>query len=166
MDEPLADPGFGARAVGIPPAIWWSLKISAWCSCRPTRPNSIRSSGCGCISETIACRTVSFAPPMRSSTAVVTPGIGCSPKPAASARCAPIPGSDMSLINQVGIMSQMPARSPSRSNHVAGRIAPLLLSAGTAPRFAVRPEAWAPLPPIRCLSAAPRWVAMELYSAA
>ena len=32
-----------------------------------------------------------------------TPGIGCSPRPAASVRYAPIPGSNGSLISQVGI---------------------------------------------------------------
>jgi len=73
------------------------------CSCRPIRPNSIRSSGYGCISETIASRIVFSGPQARSSTAVVRLGIGCSTKPDAFDPCAPIPGSNGSAINQVGI---------------------------------------------------------------
>src|SRR5262249_54180575 len=69
----------------------------------PIRPNSTRSSGYGCISETIASRTAFFSPLTRSSAPVVRPGIGCSTKLDASDHCVPIPGSNGSAINQVGI---------------------------------------------------------------
>jgi hypothetical protein len=78
-------------------------KISAWSSCRPTRPNSTRSSGYGCISETIASHTAFSRPLARSSIPVVTLGIGCSAKPDAFDPCVPIPGSKWSAINQVGM---------------------------------------------------------------
>ena len=49
--------------------------------------------------RTIASRTASFAPP-RNHRRCWTAGIGCSPRPAASVRYAPIPGSNGSLISQ------------------------------------------------------------------
>ena len=61
--------------------------------------NSTRSSGCGCTCETIASRTASSALLTRSSTVAARRGIGCSAKPAASARCVPTPGSHRSAIN-------------------------------------------------------------------
>jgi hypothetical protein len=67
---------------GILPASRACPRTSAWCSCRPTRPSSTRSSDCGCICATIACPTASFTPPRRSSTAAAKLGSGCSPKPA------------------------------------------------------------------------------------
>src|SRR5690242_7230361 len=72
-------------------------------SCRHTLPNSIRSSGYGCISETIAFRTVFSRPLARSSTPVVTLGIGCSAKPDGFNPCAPTLSSNGSATNQVGI---------------------------------------------------------------
>jgi hypothetical protein len=71
------------------------------------RPNSTRSSGSGCISETIASRTAFSRPLARSSTAAATPGIGCSAKPVAFDPCVSIPGSKRSAINQVGISSRI-----------------------------------------------------------
>ena len=68
------------------------------------------------IFETIASRTASFAPLTKSSTVVATPGIGCSPRPAASVRCAPIPGSNGSLISQVGISRPRADRSASAAS--------------------------------------------------
>ncbi len=100
----------GQGRLAYPPAISASPKTSAWCSCRPARPSSTRSSGCGCICATIVCRTASFAPPRRSSTVAVRRGIGCSAKPDASARCAPIPGSYGLALNQVGISPTRPHR--------------------------------------------------------
>ena len=50
----------------------------------PYSPNSIRSSGYTCISETIASRTAFCRPLVRSSTPAATLGIGCSAKPDAS----------------------------------------------------------------------------------
>jgi hypothetical protein len=79
------------------PALFWS-------SCRPIRPNSTRSSGYGCISETTASRTAFSSPLARSSTPVVRTGIGCSTKPGAFDPCVPTPGSNGSAINQVGII--------------------------------------------------------------
>src|SRR5262249_55199728 len=84
------------------------LIISAWSSCRPTRRNSTRSSGYGYISETIAYRTAFSRPLARSSTPVVTLGIGCSAKPDAFDPCVPILGSNMSAINQHGIILNQP----------------------------------------------------------
>src|SRR5215471_11155079 len=72
-------------------------------SCRLIPPNSTRSSGYGCISETIASRTAFSRPLARSSTPVVTLGIGCSAKPDAFDPCVPILGSNRSAINQAGI---------------------------------------------------------------
>ena len=72
-------------------------------SCRPTRLNSTRSSGYGCISEIIVSCTAFFRPLTRSSTPAVTLGTGCWAKPDASDLCVPIPGSNGSAINQVGI---------------------------------------------------------------
>src|SRR5262249_23781220 len=88
---------------GIPPAISSCRKTSAWSSCRRTRPSSTQSSGYGRISEIIASRTASSRLPTRLSTPVVTLGIGCSAKPDEFDPCAPIPGSNRSATNQVGI---------------------------------------------------------------
>jgi hypothetical protein len=69
----------------------------------PYSPELNPMSGYGCISETIASRTASSRPRARSSTPVVRLGIGCSDKRDAFDPCAPIPGSNRSAINQVGI---------------------------------------------------------------
>ena len=66
-----------------------------------------RSSGYGCISETIASRTAFSRPLARSSIPVATLGIGCSAKPDAFDPCVPIPGSNGSAINQVGIRPRL-----------------------------------------------------------
>jgi len=55
------------------------------------------------ISETIASRTAFSRPLARSSIPAVTLGIGCSDKPDAFDPCVPIPGSNGSAINQVGM---------------------------------------------------------------
>ena len=75
----------------------------------PIPPNSTRSSGCGCILETIASRTAFSRALGRSSTAVVTLGIGCSAKPDAFNPCVPIPGSNRSAINQVSMHNELSA---------------------------------------------------------
>jgi O-antigen/teichoic acid export membrane protein len=67
-------------------------------------------SGYGCISETIASRIAFSRPRARPSTPVATLGIGCSAKPDAFDPCVPIPGSNGSAINQVGITQ--PLASP------------------------------------------------------
>jgi DDE superfamily endonuclease len=58
------------------------------------------------LRETIASRTAFSRPLVRSSTPVVTLGIDCSDKPDASDPSVPIPGSNKSAINQVGIRPQ------------------------------------------------------------
>jgi hypothetical protein len=78
-------------------------KTLVWSSCRPTRLNSIRPSGYGCTSEKIASRTAFSRPPARSSTPVVTLGIGYSAKPDAFDPYVLIPGSNGSATNQASI---------------------------------------------------------------
>jgi hypothetical protein len=63
-----------------------------------------RTQSDGYISEMIASRTAFSRPLVRSSTPVVTLGISCSDKPDASDPSIPIPGSNGSAINQVGII--------------------------------------------------------------
>jgi hypothetical protein len=94
------------EAGGIPPVISSCPKTSAWCPCRPIRPNSTRSSGYSCISKTIATRSAFSRPRAMSSTPVVTRGIGWSAKPDAFDPCVPIPGSNGSAINQVSIIAR------------------------------------------------------------
>jgi hypothetical protein len=72
----------------------------------PYRSNSTRSNGYGCISETIASRTAFSRLLARSSIPVVTLGIGCSDKPDAFDPGVPIPGSNGSAINQVGMIGR------------------------------------------------------------